>query len=85
MLMQREVPGSGGPTTCRREPRVVAQGRGPHMPVLALCAFALEQLIQWRYGAAGAVALGVVTIGHRTRKTALTCLGLVVLALLVAQ
>ncbi|WP_018559634.1 MULTISPECIES: hypothetical protein [unclassified Streptomyces] len=55
------------------------------MPALALCAFALEQLIQWRYGAAGAVALGVVTIGHRTRKTTLTCLGLVVLALLVAQ
>ena len=55
------------------------------MLALTLCAYALEQIVQWRYGAAGAVAVGAVTVGHKARNVTLTCVGLVVVALLVAQ
>ncbi|WP_405727324.1 hypothetical protein OG607_24470 [Streptomyces sp. NBC_01537] len=54
------------------------------MPALALCAFAFEQIVQYRYGAAGAVAFGIFTVGHKARNTTFTCIGLVVIALLLA-
>jgi hypothetical protein len=50
-----------------------------------LCGYAFEQLVQWRYGAAGAVAIGLVTIGHKIRNTMFTAIGLTALALLLAQ
>ncbi|MFE2427019.1 hypothetical protein ACFXJ5_09735 [Streptomyces sp. NPDC059373] len=55
------------------------------MPALALCALAFEQLVQYRYGAAGAVAFGMFTVGHKARNTTFTCVGLVVIALLIAH
>ncbi|MEU1537271.1 hypothetical protein ABZ461_03895 [Actinacidiphila glaucinigra] len=55
------------------------------MPALALCAFAFEQLVQWRYGAAGAFAVGLFTVGHKARNTTFTCVGLAVIALLLAH
>lgn len=55
------------------------------MPALALCAFAFEQIVQYRYGTAGALAFGVVTVGHRARNTTFTCVGLVAIALLLAR
>ncbi|MFD3455914.1 hypothetical protein ACFWVC_27515 [Streptomyces sp. NPDC058691] len=55
------------------------------MPALALCAFAFEQLFQWRYGAAGALAFGMFTVGHKARNTTVTCVGLVVIALLLTR
>lgn len=54
------------------------------MPVLTLCTFAFEQIVQYRYGAAGAIAFGVFTVGHKARNTTVTCVGLVVIALLLA-
>ena len=54
------------------------------MPALALCAFAFEQIVQYRYGAAGAVAFGIFTVGHKARNTTFTRIGLVVIALLLA-
>lgn len=55
------------------------------MPALALCGFAFEQLVQYRYHTAGALAFGVFTVGHRARNTTVTCVGLVVIALLLAS
>ncbi|MFI1097756.1 hypothetical protein [Streptomyces sp. NPDC020917] len=55
------------------------------MLVLSLCAYACEQLVQWRYGAAGMVAVGLVTWGHKSRNTTCTAIGLTALALLLAQ
>jgi hypothetical protein len=55
------------------------------MPALILCTFAVEQLVQWRYGAAGTLALGVFTVGHRARNVTLVCVGLVAIALLITH
>lgn len=55
------------------------------MLALTLCALVFEQFVQWRYGAAGALAVGAVTAGHRARNVTLVCVGLVLVALLVAQ
>lgn len=55
------------------------------MLALTLCAYVFEQLVQWRYGAAGALAVGAVTVGHKARNVTLTCVGLVVVALLLVQ
>lgn len=55
------------------------------MLTLTLCAYAFEQIVQWRYGAAGVVAVGLVSIGHKIRSTTFTAIGLTALALLLAQ
>jgi hypothetical protein len=55
------------------------------MLALSLCAYAFEQLVQWRYGAAGVLALGLVTLGHKSRNTTCTVIGLTALAVLLAQ
>lgn len=55
------------------------------MLTLSLCAYAFEEIVQWKYGAAGAIALGLVSIGHKMRSTAFTCIGLTALAILLAQ
>lgn len=48
-------------------------------------AYALEQFVQWRYGAAGMLALGLVTWGHKFRNATCTVIGLTALAVLLAQ
>jgi hypothetical protein len=55
------------------------------MLALSLCAYAFEQIVQWKYGAAGMIALGLVTLGHKSRNTTCTAIGLTALALLLAQ
>jgi hypothetical protein len=55
------------------------------MLTLSLCAYAFEEIVQWRYGAAGAIALGLVSLGHKVRNTTFTCIGLATLAILLAQ
>jgi hypothetical protein len=55
------------------------------MPALTVFAYVVEQLVQCRYGAAGAVAFGILTVGHKTRNTTFTCVGLTSIALLLAQ
>jgi hypothetical protein len=55
------------------------------MLVLSLCAYAFEQLVQWRYGAAGMLAVGLVSWGHKARSTTCTAIGLTALAVLLAQ
>ena len=53
--------------------------------MIALCAYVFEELVQWRYGAAGVLAVALVTIGHKLKSTACTAVGLTALALLLAQ
>lgn len=48
-------------------------------------AYAFEQVVQWRYGIAGMLAVGLVTLGHKSRNTTCTAIGLTALALLLAQ
>lgn len=55
------------------------------MLALTVGAYVFDQLVQWRYGWAGVLAIGLVTIGHRIRSTAFTAVGLTALALLLAQ
>ncbi len=55
------------------------------MLALSLCAYAFEEIVQWKYGAAGMLAVGLVTIGHKLNSTACTAIGLTALALLLAQ
>ena len=55
------------------------------MLAISLCAYAFEELVQWRYGAAGMLAVALVTIGHKLKSTACTVIGLTALALLLAQ
>ena len=43
----------------------------------------LEQLVQWRYGAMGIVGLSLLGVGIRARNTTCTCLGALVLVMLL--
>ena len=58
------------------------------MPALALLSavfvVGVEQTIQWRYGALGVVGLLLLTIGIKAKNPAVSSMGAVVLALLVA-
>ncbi|MCX4763129.1 hypothetical protein OG562_19515 [Streptomyces sp. NBC_01275] len=58
------------------------------MPVLALLSAVIvvgvEQTIQWKYGAAGAVGLLLLSVGIKARNPAISSLGAVILALLVS-
>jgi hypothetical protein len=58
------------------------------MPALALLSavfvVGVEQTIQWRYGAMGVVGLLLLTIGIKAKNPAVSSMGAVVLALLVA-
>ncbi|WP_335981256.1 MULTISPECIES: hypothetical protein [Streptomycetaceae] len=53
--------------------------------VWGLWGFVLEEVVQWRYGAAGMLVVGLVTVGHKAKSTACTAIGLTALALLLAQ
>jgi hypothetical protein len=55
------------------------------MTGLSFCAYVFEQLVQWKYGAAGVLALAFVTLGHKSRNTTCTAIGLTALAVLLAQ
>jgi hypothetical protein len=55
------------------------------MLALNLCAYAVEEIVQWRYGAAGMLVIGLVTLGHKSRSVTCTAIGLTALALLLAQ
>ncbi|MCW2873584.1 hypothetical protein [Actinacidiphila oryziradicis] len=55
------------------------------MSAVTVCVFIFEQLIQCRYGLVGAIAFGLLTFGLRARLHTLTCVGLVAVALLLAQ
>lgn len=74
--------GTGRTATTPLQPSLDATKEGP---VIALCAYAFEELVQWRYGAAGMLAAALVTIGHKLDSTACTAIGLTALALLLAQ
>jgi hypothetical protein len=58
------------------------------MPALALLSavfvVGVEQTLQWRYGAMGVVGLLLLTIGIKAKNPAVSSMGAVVLALLVA-
>jgi hypothetical protein len=55
------------------------------MLALTLGSLVLDQIIQWRYGVAGTLALGAVTVGHKAGNVTLVCVGLAAMALLVAR
>ncbi|WP_317444136.1 hypothetical protein [Streptomyces collinus] len=58
------------------------------MPALALlCALfvvGFEQLVEWRYGAAGIVGLLLLSVGIKARSPAVSSAGAVLLAVLLA-
>jgi hypothetical protein len=58
------------------------------VPALALLAavfvVGVEQTVQWKYGAVGVVGLLLLTVGIKAKSPAVSSLGAVVLALLVA-
>ncbi|MEU3896433.1 hypothetical protein ACFUVV_08440 [Streptomyces sp. NPDC057376] len=58
------------------------------MPVLAFVSailfVTLEQVVQWKYGAAGIVGLLLLTVGVKAKSPSVSSAGAVVLALLVA-
>jgi hypothetical protein len=57
------------------------------MPVLALLSavlvVGLEQLVQWKYGAAGIAGLLLLTVGVKAKSPAVSSAGAVLLALLM--
>ncbi|MET8678458.1 hypothetical protein ABZW18_12960 [Streptomyces sp. NPDC004647] len=53
--------------------------------VLAVLAVGFEQMVQWRFGAMGIVGLTLLAVGVKARNTTCSCLGAVVLALLLAH
>ena len=58
------------------------------MPVIALLSVVVvtvEQLVQWRYGAAGLLGLLLVTVGIHANRPGISSAGAVLLALLVAR
>jgi hypothetical protein len=58
------------------------------MPALyllsAIFVVGVEQTVQWKYGASGIVGLLLLTIGVKAKSPAISSVGAVVLALLVA-
>jgi hypothetical protein len=58
------------------------------VPALALLSavfvVGFEQVVSWRYGAAGIIGLLLLTIGIKAKNPAVSSIGAVVLALLVA-
>ena len=58
------------------------------MPALAILSaifvLGFEQLVQWKYGATGIVGLLLLTIGIKAKNPAISSIGAVVLAVLVA-
>ncbi|WP_225833921.1 hypothetical protein [Streptomyces sp. NK08204] len=58
------------------------------MPALALLSAALvvgfEQLVQWKYGAAGIVGLLLLSVGSKAKSPAVSSAGAVLLAVLLA-
>jgi hypothetical protein len=58
------------------------------MPALyllsAIFVVGVEQTVQWKYGATGIVGLLLLTIGVKAKSPAISSVGAVVLALLVA-
>ncbi|WP_030784824.1 hypothetical protein [Streptomyces sp. NRRL S-920] len=53
--------------------------------VVAALAIALEQLVQWKYGPLGIVALVLLTVGVKARNTKIGGVGAALLVLLLAQ
>ncbi|MER6682327.1 hypothetical protein [Streptomyces olivaceoviridis] len=58
------------------------------MPVLALLSalfvVGFEQLVQWRFGAAGLVGLLLLTVGVKAKSPAVSSAGALLLAVLLA-
>lgn len=58
------------------------------MPALyllsAILVTGLEQTVQWKYGATGIIGLLLLSIGVRAKSPAMSSIGAVMLALLVA-
>lgn len=53
--------------------------------VVAALALGFEQIVQWKYGPMGIIALVLLTVGIKARNTAAGGIGALILALLLAQ
>ncbi|MFF7448204.1 MULTISPECIES: hypothetical protein [unclassified Streptomyces] len=53
--------------------------------LVAVFVVGVEQTLQWKYGAAGVIALLLLTIGVKAKSPAFSSVGAVMLALLVAR
>lgn len=62
---------------------------GPSMPLFALVvaglAVGFDQLVQWKFGAMGVIAIAVLSIGLKARSTTISGLGALILVMLLAQ
>ncbi|OIJ64823.1 hypothetical protein [Streptomyces mangrovisoli] len=59
------------------------------MPLIAIALAALavgfEELVQWKYGVMGIVALVTLTVGYRAKSVAIGGIGAVILVMLLSQ
>lgn len=53
--------------------------------LLAVLVVAFEQLVQWRFGALGVIGLTLLAVGVKARNVTCSCVGAVVLAMLIAH
>lgn len=53
--------------------------------VLALLVVGFEQMVQWRFGAMGVIGLTLLTVGVKAKNSTCSCLGAVVLVMLLAH
>ncbi|MFJ6086561.1 hypothetical protein ACIQI8_34770 [Streptomyces sp. NPDC092369] len=52
---------------------------------VAALAIGFEQLVQWRYGPMGIIAIVALTVGIKARNTLISGIGAVILVMLLAQ
>ncbi|WP_255954455.1 hypothetical protein [Streptomyces odontomachi] len=50
---------------------------------VAALAIGFEQLVQWKYGPMGIIAFLLLSLGVKTRSSALTCIGSVIIVMLL--
>lgn len=54
-------------------------------PAAVAVGFAVQELVQWRFGAPGLLALALLAIGVKTRNQTCSAVGAIALALLVSR
>ncbi|MGP3926479.1 hypothetical protein [Streptomyces sp. 8N616] len=53
--------------------------------LLAVVVIGFEQIVQWRFGAMGIIGLTMLAVGVKAKNVTCSCIGAVVLAMLLVQ
>ncbi|MGP3953157.1 hypothetical protein [Streptomyces sp. 7N604] len=53
--------------------------------LLAVVVIGFEQIVQWRFGAMGIIGLTMLGVGVKAKNVTCSCIGAVVLAMLLVQ